>query len=199
MHRINTKRDNCGNTLAQYILLILLLAGLGIAVEYQIGIPGTTVVDRLRAKPVVIDLDLLNGKDDPQKIKQSYHYLHHICAPESGTLGDAVCWAPISKFNGIDARVIAFFFRNGELSAVRVSFPANRHTELFSSLHKRYGQEHNFGPPADNHGINIVGWIRLNGIVSTIDRAETSHETIVLWVSKSKVVTDAFKLTLPGY
>lgn len=195
------KRNNCGSSLAQYILLILLLAGLagvGVAWQYQLGVPGTTVVDRWRAKPVVMDLDLLNEKDDPQKIKQTYDYLHYACASETSTLGDSVCWAPISQFNGIDALVIAFFFRKGELSAVRASFPAKRHTELISSLHKLYGQERTFGHPTDKEWITTVGWMRLNGVVSTIDHAEALQETIVLWVSKTKIVTDALRPKLPG-
>ena len=199
MHRIDMKRPNRGSKLAQYILLALLLAGLGIAWEYQLGVPGGTVVDRWRAEPVVMDLDLLNGKDDPQTIKQTYHYLYHTCAPEFSNLGDSVCWAPISKFNGMKARIIAFFFRKGELSAVRVSFPANSHPELFASLRKRYGQEVKFGRPTDKQWLTSVGWIRPNGIVATIDRAERLQETIVLWTSKTQILTDAFKRTLPGF
>lgn len=199
MPHVQIKQNNRGSTLIQFILIIVFLAGLGIAVEYQIGIPGTTFVDRLRAKPVITDLDLLNEQEDQQTIKQTYHYLHHTCTSESSILGDSVCWSTISKFNGIDARLISFFFRNGKLSAVRISFAAKNQPELFSLLQKRYGQEREFGHHADSYGNNIVGWIRPSGIVATNDRVEGDQESILLWLSPSKVLMDAFGIALPGY
>lgn len=197
MLTIKMKRSNRGNALIKLVLLILLLAGLGIAVEYQVGTPGETVVDRLRARPVVTDMDLLNPKDTQQTVEQTYHYLHFTCTPENGKLGDWACWAPISKFNGIDARLIVFFFRQSNLSAVRISFAAAKNAEVFSLLHKRYGPDHEFGHHADSYGNNIVGWIRPSGVVAINDHVEGEQESILLWLSLNKVLMDAFGIKLP--
>ena len=56
MRNIKVKKSSNGNTSARFVLLILLLAGLGTEEEYRMGTPGSTIVDRLRAKPVVVDI-----------------------------------------------------------------------------------------------------------------------------------------------
>jgi hypothetical protein len=82
---------------------------------------------------------------------------------------------------------------------MRVSFAAKNHPELFSLLHKRYGQEHEFGRHADTYGNNIVGWIRPSGVVVVNDRVEGEQESILLWLSPSKILMDAYGIALPSY
>lgn len=192
------KQYSRGSTLIKFVFLVVLLAGLGVAVEYRLGVPGTTIVDRFHAKPVVLDLDLLSGKDDQNKIRQTFHYLHHTCTSESSDLGDSVCWATISKFNEIDARVISFFFSREKLSAVRISFAAQNHPAVFALLSKRYGKEREFGHNADSYGNNIVGWIRPSGVVAINDHVDGDQEAILLWLSPGRVLMKAFGISLPG-
>lgn len=179
------KTDTRGSSILAFVFFMLLMGCIGIAVEYRTVVPGTSIIDRLRARPVVTDLDLLNGYDDLQKIKQDYHYLDFTCTAEKTMLGDYDCWATISKFNSIDAKIMAFFFRNAKLTAVRVSLDAENHPKMFSLLHKRYGPDRQFGSHADSYGNNIVGWIRPSGIVAINDHIEGDQEAILLWMSRS--------------
>ena len=191
MRNIKVKKSIHGSASVKFVLLVLLLAGLGIAVEYRIGTPGSTIFDRMRARSVVVDMDSLKGESQ-LSIKQTYHHLFYTCAVEHGILGDSVCWATISKFNGIDARLIAFFFRNDKLSAVRISFPEQSHPKVFSLMQKRYGPEHQFGQRTDPFGNNIVGWIRPTGIVAINDRIEGNDEPFLLWISAGKMLNKVF-------
>ncbi|OGU23297.1 MAG: hypothetical protein A2580_16915 [Hydrogenophilales bacterium RIFOXYD1_FULL_62_11] len=174
----------------------MLLAGLGIAVDYRMSIPGSSLVDRLRAKPVVLDVDSLSGENQ-LSIKQTYHHLRYTCAPEHGILGDFVCWATVSDFNGIDARLIAFFFRNDKLSSVRVSFSAEDHPKMLSLMQKRFGPERRFGQRTDAFGNNIVGWIRPSGIVAINDSADGNEEPFLLWTSADTILKKVLG-TAPG-
>lgn len=176
-----------GSASVKFAILLMLLAGLGLAVDYRMSIPGSSVVDRLYAKPVVLDMDALSG-DSQLSIKQTYHYLHHTCVAEHGILGDSVCWATISKFNGIDARLIAFFFRNDRLSAVRVAFPAESHPKVLSLMQKRFGPERRFGQRTDAFGNKIVGWMRPSGVIAINDSAEGDEEPFVLWTSADAIL-----------
>lgn len=45
-----------GSAFVKFAILLMLLAGLGLAVDYRMSIPGSSVVDRLYAKPVVLDM-----------------------------------------------------------------------------------------------------------------------------------------------
>lgn len=175
------------------IILILLLAVLGVAVEYRLNTDGTSLVDRIRAKPVEMDMDSLNGRETQSGIAQSYSQLNFSCRPETNQLGDHVCWAPVSSFNGIDARIIAFFFTRDRLSAVRVSFSPERQSALSSTLEERYGPSRRFGQGTDKFGNNIVGWMRLSGFVVTNDQLSGDEDALLLWLPTDKVLESAFK------
>jgi hypothetical protein len=64
------------------------------------------------------------------------HYL--VCDDESSRLGDRVCWAYISSFNGIKADLAAFFFKKGVWRHLRVTFPDEVHPRLLSYLNDEY-------------------------------------------------------------
>jgi hypothetical protein len=170
----------------------MLLAGLWIAVDYRISLAGSSLVDRLYAKPVVLDVDRLTGRETELEITQTYHHLRHTCVPEPGILGDRVCWSTVSEFNGIDARLLSFFFRDDRLSAVRVSFGAEHHPEMFALMEKRFGAARPFGAGTDAFGNNIVGWVRGGGFVAANDRLSGDEEGLLLWLSTSTVLNKAF-------
>lgn len=192
MRNIKIKRFIYGSAAVKFVILLMLLAGLGIAVDYRMSIPGSSLVDRLRAKPVVLDMDSLSGRETQSKITRTYHHLHHTCTSEINPLRGYVCWATVSEFNGIDARVIAFFFREGKLSAVRVSFAAENHPAMFSLMEKRYGPSRKFGGGTDAFGNNIVGWVRPSGFVTANDRLSGDEDALLLWVSTGNVLKKAF-------
>lgn len=187
MHAIKSGRFVRGSTSVKFAILLLLLAGLWVAVDYRMSTPGSSVYDRLYARPIVLDMDALS-RENRQSITQTYHDLHYTCAAEHGILGDAVCWATISSFNGIDARLIAFFFRNDRLSTVRVSFPGKSHPAVLSQMQKRFGPERKFGQRTDAFGNKIVGWIRPSGIIAINDSAEGAEEPFVLWTSTEAIL-----------
>lgn len=192
MRSIKVGRSSRGSVSVKLAILLLLLAGLWIAVDYRMSLAGSSLVDRLYAKPVVLDVDSLTGRETQSEIVQTYHWLHHTCVPESGPLGDRVCWATVSEFNGIDARLISFFFRNDRLSALRVSFAAEQHPEMFSLMERRFGAARPFGGRTDAFGNNIVGWMRRSGFVATNDRMSGDEEPLLLWLSTSTVLNKAF-------
>lgn len=192
MRAINAGRSNRGSTSVKFAILLMLLAGLGIAVDYRMSVPGDSFFDRLYAQPIVLDMDALRGDETQLSIKQTYHHLRYTCAAEYGILGDSVCWATISEFNGIDARIVAFFFRNGSLSAVRVSFLTEAHPKVLALMQKRFGPERRFGQRTDAFGNKIVGWIRPSGIIAINDSAEGDKEPFVLWSSMGSILKQAF-------
>lgn len=192
MHNVKIKRFIYGSASVKFVILLMLLAGLWIAVDYRMSIPGSSLVDRLRANPVVLNMDSLSGRETQSEITRTYHQLRHTCTPETNPLGDHVCWATISEFNGIDAQGIAFFFREGKLSAVRVSFAAENHPAMFSLMEKKYGPSRTFGAGTDAFGNNIVGWARPSGIITANDRLSGDEEALLLWVSTGDVMKKAF-------
>jgi hypothetical protein len=63
MRKVEIKRFIHGRVPIKFVILLVLLAGLGIIVDYRMSTPGSNVVDHLRAKPVVLDMDTLSGRE----------------------------------------------------------------------------------------------------------------------------------------
>jgi len=187
MRTIKTGSSMGGSASVKFAIMLMLLAGLWVAVDYRMSTPGSSLYDRFYAKSIVLDMDALS-RENRQTITQTYHDLRYTCAAEHGILGDSVCWATISSFNGIDARLVAFFFRNDRLSNVRVSFPEKSHPVVLSLMQKRFGPERKFGQRTDAFGNKIIGWIRPSGVIAINDSAEGAEEPFVLWTSTEEVL-----------
>jgi hypothetical protein len=179
------KKGMGGIAVLKLVFLLLLVAVVAAIFQYQYGLPGETVVDRFWAKPIGLNLDELDSKTTQAEVQRTYHRLRHTCHSNSDSLGDHVCWAPISKFNALDARLVAFFFNKGQLSAVRVSFRSKSHPVLLSSLKEQYGETRDFGK--DGGSRNIVGWMRPTGIVAMNDQVEPQEDVILLWTSRHQI------------
>lgn len=188
MRSIVVRKHIHGSTSVKFAILLMLLAGLAIAVNYRMSIPGSSWVDRMRAKPMVLNMDSLTGHETQAEVLQTYHYLHHTCTSESGPLGNTVCWATVTKVDGVDARLISFFFRDDRLSAVRVSFADKDHPKMLALMQKRFGPERQFGEKTDAFGNKIVGWIRPSGVIAINVSIEGDDEPIMLWTSRDSVM-----------
>jgi len=173
------------------ILVVVLGAGY-VGYKHEFGVPGTSPIDWLRAKPVILDLDAYHGNLGENDIRRDLHQLHFTCTAETSSLGDRVCWAPITSYNDIDAKIAAFFFKEGKLTFIRLSFSGKEQPQLFSQMHKKYGPVRTFKKSGDIHGNSIVGWVRPKGIISINDHIEPQHEAIVLWISGEKMFAQMF-------
>jgi len=173
------------------VLVVVSAAGY-VGYKHEFGIPGTSLIDRLRAKPAILDLDAYHENLGEADIQRDLHHLHMTCNVETSSLGDRVCWAPISSYNDIDAETAAFFFKQGKLSFIRLSFSGKVHPQLFSQMHKKFGPVRTFKKSGDIHGNSIVGWVRPKGIIAINDHIEPQHEAIVLWISGEKMFAQMF-------
>lgn len=189
MRTLNTAHRHRGGSVVTFLILLLILAGAGVAVDYRMSTPGTSLIERLQAKPVVLDMDTLKGSETQADIKNIYHQLDYTCTPETNGLGSEVCWSSISDFNGIDAQILAFFFDDGELSAVRVSFKAEHQPKVYSQMERRFGEAREFGQRTDAFGNNVVGWRRPSGFIVTNDSLSGDEEGLLLWLSREKVLS----------
>ena len=188
MRNIHSRKSIQGSASVKFVLLVMLLAGLALAVNYRMSLPGHSWVDRMRAQPTILNMDTLTGRETEAEILQTYHYLHHTCTSETGPLGNSVCWANVTKVNGIEAKLIAFFFRDDRLSAVRVMFPDESHPQMLALMQKKFGPERQFGERTDAFGNKIVGWMRPNGVIAINDSAEGDEDPILLWTSRDMVM-----------
>ncbi|RZI77604.1 MAG: hypothetical protein EOP80_04245 [Variovorax sp.] len=96
-------------------------------------------------------------------------------------MGGRVCQARLSSYLDIPALFVAFFFKNGSLSGVKVDVPNAQHRAMGTALLSKYGPPTIEGKDAKD----VVGWKLPKGkMIYNRERAtDPSVHNTVLWVS----------------
>lgn len=118
-------------------------------------------------------------------VQESFDHLFFKCADESSNLGDRVCFARISSFNGVPATLIAFFFKNGRYHYLRVSSASENHAALRAGLDKKYSYLGESRSSTQKFGQPLGMWSASTGIISMfVDEPADKSETLVTWVRR---------------
>lgn len=107
------------------------------------------------------------------------------CVDQPGFfMGARVCQARLSSYLDVPALFVAFFFKDGGLSGVKVDVPNAQHRAMGTVLIGKYG------PPTidgkDSHG--VVGWKLPKGkmVYNREREADPKVHNTVLWVSEAQ-------------
>ncbi len=105
-------------------------------------------------------------------------------------MGSRVCQARVSSYLTVPALFVAFFFKDGGLSGVKVDVPNAEHRAVGTMLQSQYG-----APTIDNKGSagnpGVVGWKLPKGrVVYNREReADPKVHNTILWVSEPQAAT----------
>lgn len=131
---------------------------------------------------VYLDLDRDTDFTE-ESLKARLDHLYLSCDPQVTKLGDRVCWTHISEFNGIPARMIAFFFKKGRYNYLRVSFDREHHPRVKSLLDQGYTYLGTSTGSRKIAGQDLGMWESRGGILSTLVAAPiNSDETLLTWL-----------------
>lgn len=128
-----------------------------------------------------IDFDVafkLNESEIEEKFKQ----LKFNCSNENSNLGDRVCWANISRFNGVPADIIAFFFQSGKHRFIRVAADGKDHNELKSYINDNFEYVGVSPHSKEEVGQSLGVWSSNSGrLILPIDSPPLGKQSILLW------------------
>jgi hypothetical protein len=105
-----------------------------------------------------------------------YDDLDWRCASGGGAFGERRCTAAIGVFNGIPARSLTFYFRDGMLSALKVVYRRRYHEALLQDLRRRLGQ------PRSEAG--VLRWSTDEGLLVVKQRMTPADEAALIWIAK---------------
>lgn len=136
-----------------------------------------------RNKTITVNLDELNEHLTEIDIFERYEGLS--CYDESSIMGDRCCYADINQFNGVDAKVIAFFFKNDHLSQMLVQLNSHKsYHSLVDDATRLYGtaKKTQKSLPQDTQ---LIEWQVHHGKWVTSMESDPLQKETFLWLSSS--------------
>lgn len=107
------------------------------------------------------------------------------CVDQPGFfLGSRVCQARVQSYLGVPAVFVAFFFKDGGLSAVKVDVPNGQHRAMGSALIGRYGPI----TIDSKEAADVVGWKLPKGrmVYNREREADPKVHNTVVWLSEAQ-------------
>lgn len=144
--------------------------------------------DIMPAKEIAVNFKDLNGDLSESNIVSKYADLKLSCGNESSPIAERYCYSDVKSFNGMDAKLIAFFFEKDKLTTVKVDVQANSN-DILTRYSKDYGAATDIKKQKDSE--QLVTWILSNGILVT-SADENNKHGMLMWVSSIKVLSKAF-------
>jgi hypothetical protein len=136
-------------------------------------------------KPIDLKIEALDSQLTEAELKQVYPDLPWLCQDANTNFGNRVCTSEIGTYNGLPSRLIAFYFGNGQLTALKLNYRENYHVQLGSQLIKQLGQPDvpvaisGEGPAPQN----ILQWHSDHGTVIIKEELNKGEEPAMLWLA----------------
>ncbi len=111
------------------------------------------------------------------------------CRSRTTALGDSLCAASIGTFNGLPARLLIFYFRTDQLSAMKLIYRVPYHKQILSHCIASLGQPDNVaaaiaaGPAADA----VLEWHLPSGTLVLKKTLGEPDEPALLWIATQAV------------
>ena len=136
---------------------------------------------------ISMDLDALSNQYAEQEIGKVYGNLNWRCQDREDTYGDRVCVARIGIFNGIPARYLTVFYRDGRLSAVKLHYRAHNHGQLQSQLYTLWGDPYEPTQTTSEDSGQVLQWRTHFGLVLMKKALIGDDEPALFWLSSNLV------------
>jgi hypothetical protein len=136
-------------------------------------------------EPIDLNIKALDARLTEAELKQVYPDLPWLCQDANTNFGNRVCTSEIGTYNGLPSRLIAFYFGNGRLNAMKLNYRENYHVQLGSQLIGQLGQPNvpvaisGEAPPPEN----ILQWQTDHGTVIIKEELDKDEEAAMLWLA----------------
>ncbi len=132
-----------------------------------------------------ISLSDLDSQYSQQDIRTVYGDNEWQCGSQQTTFGDSLCATQIGTFNGFPARLVTFYFRNDNVSALKLIYRDQYHKQIMGYYIGELGQPGNVeaaiaeGPDA----ANILEWDLGKGVLLIKKELAETDEASLLWLA----------------
>lgn len=132
-----------------------------------------------------ISLSDLDSRYTQQEIQTVYGDNEWQCGSQRTAFGDSLCVAKIGTFNGFPARLVTFYFRDDNVSALKLIYRDQYHKQITGYVIGEFGQPTNVesaiaaGPDADS----VLEWDVGKGVLLIKKELGKTDEPSLLWLA----------------
>ena len=136
---------------------------------------------------ISMDLAALSNQYTEQELDKVYAQLKWHCQDHVDAYGERHCVARIGIFNGIPARYLTVFYRDGRLTAVKLQYRAHNHDQLQSQLLTLLGEPKQPVQTNTEDPDQVLQWRTHFGLVLMKQALHGNDEPALLWLSSGLV------------
>ncbi len=145
-----------------------------------------TTLNRLIAaikvwETIDININELSSGLSESDIIVKYPGLQLNCGYDPSVLGNRSCYTHVRRINDSDAWYVVFFFKDNQLSNIKMDFTPSGHENILRKLKAKYGEPGKL--KGSTQAIPLIKWSFKQGILTTNEFAYKGRTTQVLWVS----------------
>lgn len=137
-----------------------------------------------KTKEITIDFKDLNGDLSESDIVSKYTELKLSCGIESSAIAERYCYSDIDRFDGMNARLIVFFFEKDKLIQMKVDLNENEYENAIRYCLQEYGPVSKVKKP--ERGEQLVAWVFKDGMLVT-SKEKSEGQNMLLWLSANKM------------
>jgi hypothetical protein len=145
----------------------------------------TALLWLLGEEDIKVSIQDLDSGFSRQDIEQVFSENTWTCGAKDTTLGDSVCATKIGTFNGFPSRLLTFYFRDGQVSAMKLNYRDQYHRQIMGHYIGELGQPNNVaeaiaeGPEADS----VLQWQLPRGTLVLKKELAEPDEPALLWLA----------------
>jgi hypothetical protein len=154
---------------------------------------GTRVSDTallwlLGKEDIKVSIQDLDSGFSRQDIEAVYSDNAWQCEARDTAFGDSICATEIGTFNGFPSRLLTFYFREGQVNAMKLSYRAQYHRRILGHLIGELGQPSNVaeavaeGPEAHE----VLQWQLPRGTLVLKKELAETDEAALVWLATAR-------------
>lgn len=145
----------------------------------------TALLWLLGEEDIKVSIQELDSGFSRQDIERVYGGNEWTCGPKNTSLGDSVCATEIGTFNGFPSRLLTFYFREDQVSAMKLNYRNQYHRQILGHYIGELGQPGNVaealaeGPDAED----VLQWQLPKGTLVLKKELAETEEPALLWLA----------------
>ena len=151
---------------------------------------GTRVSDTallwlLGEEDIKVSIEQLDGGFSREDIERVYGDNEWHCGSKDTALGDSLCATKIGTFNGFPSRLLTFYFRNGQVNAMKLNYRDPYHRQIMGHFIGELGQPDNVAEAiAEGPGAaEVLQWQLPKGTLVLKKELSKTDEPALLWLA----------------
>ena len=129
-----------------------------------------------------INFKELNNSYSIEDWQKVYPDMDWQCENKNNGFGDQYCYSEIASYNGIPANYVTVFFRQGQVSALKLVYRNQYHQRMGEDLHQQLGTPLLRQDQQEQH--DMLQWNTDHGVVMIKQQIQPEEQASLIWLAQ---------------